>query len=86
MANDNFPNEKGLEINELTGIQYKTTRFLKKPGEAWESENTDFSTVIGGVSKAKGYDQRGSTITERTTTSTSTSTTMTTTSTSTTTS
>lgn len=85
MASDNVPEETGLQISDFSGlVQRKTSLFLRNPSELWNAENVD-SSVVGAVSKVKGYSQRGDDLVQPTTTSTTTSTITTSTSTSTTT-
>jgi len=80
--------EKRLQIFDFSGgVQTKTTKFLRRVSEVEHAVNVDLET-IGGISKRKGYTQKGPTFTSTTTsttTTTSTSSSTTTTSTSTTT-
>lgn len=78
-------NEKILTVEELGGIQRKTSRFLMQKKDLWDAQNVS-ADEVGSIKKRLGYTQRGSKLTSTTTTSTSTSTTTTSTSTSTTTS
>lgn len=75
-------NEKTYDIiDQSGGIQRRTSRFLQRDSDAWESQHSDFSQ-IGAVGKALGYIQFSLDLTSTTSTSTSTSTTSTSTSTS----
>jgi len=66
--------EKYIEITDFSGaIQRKTSQFMGTPNQVDLAINASFKR-IGGVEKAKGYDQIGNTITTTTSTSSSTST------------
>lgn len=44
------------------GMQRKTTRFLAQPNEVFFAKNADFNFILGGITKALGYEKKGNTI------------------------
>lgn len=77
--------EQAIDINDFSsGVQDKTTSFLRKPGELERSTNVRFDTV-GGIKPSFGYSEQTGGLTSTSSTSTSSSTTTTSTSSSTTT-
>lgn len=44
------------------GMQRRTTRFLSQPNEVFFAKNTDFQHILGGITKALGYEKKGATI------------------------
>ena len=77
----NSPNKTTSDTNELiyeiagfSGMQIKTSRFLRDKGELELAQNAQYDE-IGSVGKRLGYAQRGSDLTSTTSTSSSTTTT-----------
>ena len=75
MADDD--NKVQYEISAWSGVQRRTSIFLKKKTELADAQNADFSKVIGAISRREGYAQFGDELEQGTTTSTTTSTTST---------
>lgn len=73
--------EEIFEVPAFSGMQEKTTEFIREKEDIAYAQNTRYD-VIGGLKKSEGYAQQGSDLTSTSSTSTSSSTTTTSTSTS----
>ncbi len=62
-------------VNNFSGIQASTNRFLSKDSDLVTAQNVSYTTKVGAIGKKPGYSQSGSDLTSTTSTSTSTSTT-----------